>query len=149
VRKNAKAPACSSASARARRSATTALRNLTSFTILAGEFIRLAKSASVVVQDRGTDRFVGSVDGGRAMHLARKPIAVSPAQRFTAESLMSAMAPANAVAQSSGFLFRPPGARTVGRIGPGLARDRFGALVVSGQDYTPGSSYHKCGGRQN
>jgi hypothetical protein len=72
-------------------------------TILAGEFIRLAKSASVVVQDRGTDRFVGAVDRGRAMHLARKADRRKPAQRFTAESLMSAMAPANAVAQSSGF----------------------------------------------
>jgi hypothetical protein len=89
-------------------------------TILAGEFIHLAKSASVVVQDRGTDPFVGAIDGAAPCIWPEKPIAVSPLS-----ALRRIFDVGDGAGQRRGpvvgILFRPPGARTVGRKGPGLA----------------------------
>ena len=43
--------------------------------VVTREFVRLEKSASVVVQDRRADRLVSAIEQHRPVHLAEKPTA--------------------------------------------------------------------------
>ena len=50
--------------------------------MVARQFVRLEKSASVVVQDRGADRLVRAVEEHRAVHLAGEADRLQRAERL-------------------------------------------------------------------
>ena len=97
--------------------------------IVARKPVRLAKRASIVVQDRGANRLVGAVEQHRAVHLAREADRRHPAERFASGALEVGDRAGHRGRPIGGVLLRPAGVRTGGRIGAGGACDRLAALV--------------------
>ena len=93
--------------------------------MVARQFVRLEKSAPVIVQDRWADRLVSAIEQHRAMHLAREADRFQRAQRLARAASEVGDRAGHRVRPVVGILLRPAGARTVGRIGPGGARDRL------------------------
>ena len=84
--------------------------------IVARQFVRLAKSASVVVQNRRAHRLVSAIEEHRAMHLAGEADRLHGAERLARAILEVGDRAGHRIRPVVGVLLGPAGARTVGRI---------------------------------
>ena len=94
-----------------------------------GELGRLCGGASVIMQDRRTDRPVGPVEEDRAVHLARRSRSPSAASSAGAGRAKVGDRARHGGAPDVGILLRPFGFRPIRSIGARRAGHRRPALV--------------------